>query len=158
LHVYSEGRTLNDQQLHGRREAILGILGDGTVRRQSELTQLLRKRGFAVTQSSISRDLRELGVLKASGRYLAPPVETARASANFKALAQFVRSVRPAGAALTVVRTSTGAAQSVAVALDKAAWPEVVGTISGDDTIFIATSDGQAQRKLLVHLHDHFGI
>lgn len=149
---------MNDQQLHSRREAILGILGNGTVRRQSELTQLLRKRGFTVTQSSISRDLRELGVLKASGRYLAPPLETARANAHFGTLAHFVRSVRPAGAALTVVRTSTGAAQSVAVALDKAAWPEVVGTISGDDTIFIATQDGRAQQQLLAHLRDHFGI
>ena len=149
---------MNDQHLQSRREAILGILGNGTVRRQSELTQLLRKRGFAVTQSSVSRDLRELGVLKASGRYLAPPLETARAHANFGTLANFVRSVRPAGPALTVVRTSTGAAQSVAVALDKAAWPEVVGTISGDDTIFIATPDGRAQQQLLAHLRSHFGV
>jgi transcriptional regulator of arginine metabolism len=149
---------VNDQHLQSRREAILGILGNGTVRRQSELTQLLRKRGFAVTQSSVSRDLRELGVLKASGRYLAPPLETARAHANFGTLANFVRSVRPAGPALTVVRTSTGAAQSVAVALDKAAWPEVVGTISGDDTIFIATPDGRAQQQLLAHLRSHFGV
>ena len=149
---------LNDHHLQGRRDAILGILNGGVVRRQSELTQLLRKRGFAVTQSSVSRDLRELGVLKASGRYLAPPAETAHANGNFGQLAQFVRSARPAGAALTVVRTSTGAAQSVAVALDKAAWPEVVGTISGDDTIFIATPDGRAQQRLLARLREHFGI
>ena len=149
---------LNDHHLQGRRDAILGILNGAVVRRQSELTQLLRKRGFAVTQSSVSRDLRELGVLKASGRYLAPPVETAHANGSFGALAQFVRSARPAGAALTVVRTSTGAAQSVAVALDKAAWPEVVGTISGDDTIFIATPDGRAQQRLLARLREHFGI
>ena len=149
---------MSDQHLQSRREAILGILGNGTVRRQSELTQLLRKRGFAVTQSSVSRDLRELGVLKASGRYLPPPLETARAHANFATLAHFVRSVRPAGTALTVVRTSTGAAQSVAVALDKAAWPEVVGTISGDDTIFIATPDARAQQQLMAHLRSHFGI
>jgi transcriptional regulator of arginine metabolism len=149
---------LNQQHPWGRREAILQILGDGNVRGQAELTKLLRKRGFAVTQSSVSRDLRELGVLKASGRYLAPPLETARAQASFGSLAQFVRSVQPAGATLTVVRTSTGAAQSVAVALDKAAWPEVVGTISGDDTIFIATADARAQKQLLAHLHEQFGI
>ncbi|MDE2251124.1 MAG: hypothetical protein KGL25_06930, partial [Gammaproteobacteria bacterium] len=68
---------LNDHHLQERREAILALLGNGVVRRQSELTQLLRRRGFPVTQSSVSRDLRELGVLKASGRYLAPPTETA---------------------------------------------------------------------------------
>ena len=149
---------LNDHHLQDRRDAILRILGSGVVRRQNELTQLLRKRGYAVTQSSVSRDLRELGVLKASGRYLAPPAETAHANGSFGALAQFVRSARPAGASLTVIRTSTGAAQSVAVALDKAAWPEVVGTISGDDTIFVATTDGRAQQRLLARLRDHFGI
>lgn len=149
---------LTEHHQHGRRDAILSILGGGVVRRQAELTQLLRKRGFEVTQSSVSRDLRELGVLKAGGRYLAPPAETAHANGNFGALVQFVRSVRPAGASLTVVRTSTGAAQSVAVAIDKAEWPEVVGTISGDDTIFIATPDGRAQQRLLAHLRAHFGI
>jgi transcriptional regulator of arginine metabolism len=149
---------LTDHHQHGRRDAILSILSGGVVRRQAELTQLLRKRGFDVTQSSVSRDLRELGVLKASGRYLAPPAETAHASGNFGALAQFVRSVRAAGASLTVVRTTTGAAQSVAVAIDKAEWPEVVGTISGDDTIFIATHDRHAQQRLLAHLRSHFGI
>ena len=149
---------LNDHHQHGRREAILSILGGGVVRRQTELTQLLKRRGFAVTQSSVSRDLRELGVLKASGRYLAPPVETSHANGKFGPLAQFVRSARPAGPSLTVVRTTTGAAQSVAVALDKAQWPEVVGTISGDDTIFIATPDGRAQQRLLAHLREHFGL
>ncbi|MDE2220311.1 MAG: arginine repressor [Gammaproteobacteria bacterium] len=141
-----------------RREAILALLGNGVVRRQSELTQLLRRRGFPVTQSSVSRDLRELGVLKASGRYLAPPTETAHAHGSFGAQARFVRSARPAGSSLTVLRTSTGAAQGVAVALDKAAWPEVVGTISGDDTIFIATRNARDQRRLGERLLATFGI
>jgi len=148
---------LTDHHLHERRDAILSILGNGVVRRQAELTQLLKKRGFAVTQSSVSRDLRELGVLKASGRYLPPPPGTAHAPGNLGSLAPFVRSARPAGATLTVLRTSTGAAQSVAVALDKAEWPEVVGTISGDDTIFIATADPRAQQRLLARLREHFG-
>jgi transcriptional regulator of arginine metabolism len=149
---------LTDHHQHDRRDAILAILGSGIVRGQAELTQLLKRRGFAVTQSSVSRDLRELGVLKASGRYLPPPPELAHAHGNLGSLAQFVRSARPAGAALIVLRTSTGAAQSVAVAIDKAEWPEVVGTISGDDTIFIATADARAQPRLLARLREHFGI
>ena len=69
--------------------------------------------------------------------------EVSRAQGDFAAIARFVREVKPAGASLTVVKTSVGAAGSVAVAIDKAEWPEVVGTISGDDTIFIATQDAR---------------
>ena len=148
--------TEHDQQ--PRRSAILRLLRSGTVRRQSELAQLLKKNGFAVTQSSVSRDLRELGVLKASGRYLPPPEESVRANGNFGAVAQFVRELKLAGPSSTVLKTTIGAAQSVAVAIDKADWPEVVGTISGDDTIFIATPDERAQRRLAERLHSLFRI
>lgn len=141
-----------------RRNAILRILRGDVVQRQRDLTRLLRQDGFAVTQSSVSRDLRELGVLKASGRYVVPPEETLRANGDFGTLAQFVRQVKSAGACLTVVRTTIGAAGSVAVALDKAEWPEVVGTISGDDTIFIATIDARTQARLIERLHSLFRI
>jgi transcriptional regulator of arginine metabolism len=144
---------LTDRQQIDRRNAILRILRGGIVRRQSDLAQLLKNDGFEVTQSSVSRDLRELGVLKASGRYLVPPDEISRANGDFGALAQFVRTVRTAGASITVIRTTIGAAPSVAVALDKAEWPEVVGTISGDDTIFLATADAPAQQRLIERLN-----
>ena len=111
-----------------------------------------------MTQSSISRDLRDLGVLKASGRYVLPPDEVTRANGDFSALTQFVREVRKAGPCITVVKTTIGAAQSVAVAIDKAEWPEVVGTISGDDTIFIATEDARAQAQLVRRLREIFRI
>src|SRR5690606_7530094 len=106
----------------------------------ADLVRLLRKEGHAVTQSSVSRDLRDLGVLKASGRYVLPPDEIVRVNGDFDALTRFVREIRTAGASLTIVKTTIGAAQSVAVAIDRAEWPEVAGTISGDDTIFIATA------------------
>src|SRR5580658_10874935 len=139
-----------------RRNAILRILRSSEVRRQSDLAQLLRRDGFDVTQSSVCRDLRDLGVLKASGRYQAPADEISRANGDFGALAPFVRAVRPAGSSVTVIKTSIGAAASVAVALDKADFPEVVGTISGDDTIFVATSDARAQRRLIERLSTLF--
>src|SRR5258708_35800937 len=94
---------LRDHHLHARRDAILAILGSGIVRRQVELTLLLKKRGFAVTQSSVSRDLRELGVLKASGRHLPPPPEIAHAQGNLGSLAQLVPSARPARAPVTLL-------------------------------------------------------
>jgi transcriptional regulator of arginine metabolism len=98
---------LTDHHLADRRNAILRILRGGVVRRQSELAQLLKRDGFEVTQSSVSRDLRELGVLKASGRYLPPPDEVAHAQSSFTKLAAFVRAVKPAGPSITVLRTTT---------------------------------------------------
>jgi transcriptional regulator of arginine metabolism len=81
-----------------------------------------------------------------------------RVNGNFDALAGFVREIHSAGATLTVVKTTVGAAQSVAVAVDRAQWPEVVGTISGDDTIFIATQGASQQRKVLQRLHSIFRV
>ncbi len=149
---------LTDSHQLGRRSAIMKILRSGVVRRQTELVGLLRRDGFEVTQSSVSRDLRDLGILKASGRYVVPPDELTRANGDFDTLAQFVRQIRPAGPCLTVVRTTIGAAQSVAVAIDKAEWPEVVGTISGDDTIFIATDRHSARTKLIGRLRSLFRV
>jgi transcriptional regulator of arginine metabolism len=149
---------LMDRTQAERREAIMRILRAGLVRNQQDLVRLLKKDGYVVTQSSVSRDLRDLGVLKASGGYVLPAEGASRANGNFGALAQFVRAVKPAGPCLTVLRTTIGAAQSVAVAIDKAEWPEVVGTISGDDTIFIATSGARAQAELNERLRSLFRV
>jgi len=150
--------VLTDAQQLERRHAIVRILRDGVVRRQEDLVRLLKKAGHAVTQSSVSRDLRDLGVLKASDRYVLPPDEVTRANGDFAMLAQFVRDVRRAGPSITVLRTTIGAAQSVAVAIDKAQWPEVAGTISGDDTIFIATAGARAQDELVGRLQAIFRV
>ena len=149
---------LSDAHQLERRGAIVRILRAGLVRNQEELVRLLRKAGHEATQSSISRDLRDLGVLKASGRYVLPPDEVTRANGDFGTLAQFVRQLRRAGPAITVLRTTIGAAQSVAVAIDRAEWPEVAGTISGDDTIFIATANARAQAELIARLRTLFRI
>ena len=149
---------LPDVQQLQRRGAIVRILRDGLVRKQQDLVRLLKKAGVDATQSSISRDLRDLGVSKASGRYVLPPDELTRANGDFGTLAQFVRQLRRAGASITVLRTTIGAAQSVAVAIDRAAWPEVAGTISGDDTIFIATAGVRAQNELVARLQALFRI
>jgi len=140
-----------------RRDAITRLLRTGTVRKQADLVRLLKAEGHAVTQSSVSRDLREIGVLKAADGYVLP-TDDARAGGDFGALAQFVRGLRLAGPALTVLRTSVGAAQSVAVAIDQANWPEVAGTISGDDTIFIATAGARDQAALARRLRSLFHI
>ena len=136
---------------HARRAALRRLVRSGSVRRQADLVRLLESEGYEVTQSSVSRDLRELGVAKLGDRYVlaedaAPPV------AGLAAVAAFVDAVQPAGPNLTVVRTTIGAAQSVALAIDRERWPEIVGTLSGDDTIFIATGSERAQRVVLARL------
>ena len=141
-----------------RRAAILRIIGESTVRNQDELVKVLRKQGFDATQSSVSRDLRELGVAKAGDRYILPAQDAAVVNNPFAAVAKFVVEIKTAGASLTVLKTTTGTAQSVAVAIDSSEWHEVVGTISGDDTIFIATDEAKDQRKLRERLRGIFGI
>jgi transcriptional regulator of arginine metabolism len=132
------------------------IIREQSVGRQTELVALLRKLGHIATQSSVSRDLRELGVAKMGDRYVLPDT-AAQPKNDFSALKQFVSARLTAGGNLTVLKTSIGSAQSVAVAIDTARWPEVVGTISGDDTIFIATDGAGAQRDLQRRLLAIFG-
>jgi transcriptional regulator of arginine metabolism len=139
-----------------RRSMLAKIIREHAVGRQTELVDLLRKSGHIATQSSVSRDLRELGVAKMGDRYVLPegavPVKS-----DFSGLKQFVHARLNAGTNLTVLKTSVGSAQSVAVAIDTARWPEVIGTISGDDTIFIATAGAREQRKLDERLQAIFG-
>jgi len=149
---------LTDAEQLERRGAIVGILRAGVVRRQADLVRQLKKAGHEATQSSISRDLRDLGVLKTRGRYVLPPDEVTRANGDFGTLAQFVRELKSAGPSITVLRTTIGAAQSVAVAIDRAQWPEVAGTLSGDDTIFIATASLRAQQELVSRLRTLFRV
>lgn len=140
-----------------RRVALAKIIREQPVGRQAELVAMLRKHGHVATQSSVSRDLRELGVAKQGDRYVMPEPGAAVKN-DFSTLKQFVREIKTAGTSLTVLRTTVGAAQSVAVAIDTARWPEVVGTISGDDTIFIATGGARDQHKLGERLHGLFEL
>jgi transcriptional regulator of arginine metabolism len=139
-----------------RRSMLAKIIREQTVGRQTELVDMLRKHGHVATQSSVSRDLRELGVAKMGDRYVMPD-PAAPAKNDFSSLKQFVNARLSAGTNLTVLKTAVGSAQSVAVAIDTAHWPEVIGTISGDDTIFIATAGAREQRKLEQRLLALFG-
>jgi len=146
-------------QSEARRDTLRRLLRETTVRRQADLVGLLRSRGFDCTQSSISRDLRKLGVAKLGDHYVIAGEEgTARAplADAFGPLAGFVRDVLTAGPSLTVVKTLPGGAQGVAVAIDNANWAEVVGTISGDDTVFVATATAADQQALVSRLRSLF--
>jgi len=134
-----------------RRDAILDILAQRPVTRQAEFVERLHEVGIEATQSSVSRDLRELGIAKLGEIYGRVQSES-EPTPETDIPSGFVRDIRAAGSSLTVIRTATGAAQRVALFLDRSGWPEVVGTISGDDTVFVATRNGQDQRQLLGRL------
>lgn len=140
-----------------RRDALRRIIRTGAVRRQADLVRLLQGEGFDVTQSSVSRDLRDLRVAKVGDRYVLPEDAPAPVAA-FEAVAGFVQGFQPAGPNLIVIRTTIGAAQSVALAIDRARWPEIVGTISGDDTIFVATDAAPHQRAVADRLRAIFDL
>lgn len=137
-----------------RRAAILHIIGQRSIARQAELVRLLQAQGIDATQSSVSRDLRELGISKLDDGYarIAAPTNPAA-----DAPVALVREVRTAGGCLTVIHTATGAAARVALFLDRRDWSEIVGTVSGDDTIFVATRNSRDQRQLLARLRAALG-
>ena len=130
-----------------RRETIRQLLLQAPASTQQQLVDELNELGHVATQSSVSRDLKELGAIKTAQGYELPgadaPVD------ELAGVAEFLRSVTPAGPNLTVIRTAIGAAQRVALALDRSGWPEMVGNIGGDDTVFVA-SDSAASQKILI--------
>ena len=152
-----------------RREEILALIGQSAVHSQDELLALLRKRGFKVTQPTLSRDLRELGVAKSPAGYVVPgSLATVTNISAFtlredreERVNRLVRtSVLSANAAgnLVVVRTPVAAAQPLASAIDAAQLEDVLGTIGGDDTIFIAVATSTAAAALARHIQHTAGI
>src|SRR5262245_6953762 len=136
-----------------RRTEILRLVQDGAVRSQEELRALLRRRGFPVAQPTLSRDLRELGLHRTPTGYAAPPEPAAfvpadrRSGALDRVLGQMVLAVQVA-AALVVVKTPPAGAHPVARAIDDTGLEDVAGTIAGDDTVFVATPDPAAARRV----------
>ena len=139
-----------------RQAKIFEIISGHSVESQESLTALLRDDGMDVAQATVSRDIRELGLVKVRGRYQAAvaPQQPAFSPAALKsALTQFVIRTDTAGNIL-VIRTASGNAHSVCVALDAVEWPEVVGTIAGDDTIFVLARDPEECGKLLKRIRE----
>jgi transcriptional regulator of arginine metabolism len=134
-----------------RRSAIRELLGRGPIPTQQLLVSELARRGFVATQSSVSRDLREIGAIKTAQGYELE-AEHVGDKPELTAIGEFVRAILPAGPHLLVLRTAVGAAQRVALALDRAAWPEIVGNIGGDDTVFVATDSASHQKILAARL------
>ncbi len=138
------------EEQHQRRAAIRELLREGPAETQASLVGALQSLGHVATQSSVSRDLRELGAIKTARGYELPARD--RDDGQVGAVASLLRSVTAAGSNLLVIRTGIGAAQRVALALDRSGWPGMVGTIAGDDTVFVATESAHAQKNLITRI------
>jgi transcriptional regulator of arginine metabolism len=124
-----------------RQQKILSLIRARPIGTQETLRTLLENAGVPATQSSVSRDLEELGVVKHHGHYTLPRTNGAGARG--------LLSLDHAGENLVIARTEPGLASAVAVEIDAAALPEIVGTIAGEDTIFIAVREQKVQRAVI---------
>lgn len=133
-----------------RHQLIIDLIGSSKISKQKELVDALSDNGFSVTQASISRDLDELGVAKRNGKYV-------RQTRNSGGLNPFgVINFTLAGSNLIVARCGPGMASALAVKVDSAALDGVIGTIAGDDTVFLAVADDADPRKLMRLLKEEF--
>jgi transcriptional regulator of arginine metabolism len=131
-----------------RQNAIIDLIQSINVSTQEELTNLLEKGGFSVNQSSVSRDLDELGIVKFSGVYALPQ------KSDFTKFGLY--SLENAGANMIIAKCELGLASAVCVRLDRANINEIVGTIAGEDTIFIAVRDHKEQKTALKKIWELF--
>ena len=133
-----------------RHLKILEIISTHAIRTQEELADALAQEGWEVTQSSVSRDIAALHLVKVEGAYQrAAMAHRPRHDPDEQRIAEGVLTIEPAGEALIVLHTPPGEANRVGAALDRLAWPDVLGNISGDDTIFVAVRNPAAQRRFV---------
>lgn len=133
-----------------RQNALVEIVKRNAIYSQSELAAELGNRGFTVTQASVSRDLDELGIVKQNGRYVRPSAGATEADLG-------TVSFDTAGDNLIVGRCSSGLASAITVRIDRTGISQIVGTIAGDDTIFIAVKNATDQSAVLDMLSEMFG-
>ena len=131
-----------------RQQKVLSLIRAKPIGKQEELRAMLERAGVPATQSSLSRDLEELGVVKHHGIYTLPQTNGAAARG--------LVSLDQAGECLVIARTEPGRASAVAVDIDAAALSEIVGTIAGEDTIFIAVREAKAQRPTIKKIWELF--
>ncbi|WP_333871061.1 arginine repressor [Desulforamulus putei] len=129
-----------------RQAKILEIVRERTIETQEELAAALRAEGFEVTQATVSRDIKELSLIKIPGEnntsYYASPDEPMMRRGNEDRLRRLVRmSLTDINSSenLIIIKTPPGEAQGMASAIDHAHWPEIIGTVAGDDTILVIT-------------------
>ena len=133
-----------------RQGQILRLIRSQSLFTQEELARKLRESGLEATQVTLSRDIRDLGLVKTTDGYR--ELQREAPHGHIASLAtEFLRDVRPAMNQV-VLRTAPGHASSVAVAIDSESWPEVLGTIAGDDTILVICLNPQVAESVATRL------
>ncbi len=138
-----------------RQGQILKLIRSATISTQEDLANALKGCGVEATQVTLSRDIREMGLVKTTEGYRALSVRE-RPEDLASLAGEFLRDVRIAQNQI-VLRTAPGHASSVAVALDSADWPEVVGTLAGDDTVLVICPDAAVAEAVRARLMDMLG-
>jgi transcriptional regulator of arginine metabolism len=133
-----------------RQKKILSLIRAKRIGTQEELTDHLERTGVTATQSSVSRDLEELGIIKRQGHYTLPHASNGTGGRG-------LLSLDVAGDALVVAKCEPGLASAVAVEIDRAHMLEIVGTLAGEDTILIAVTERKAQRTAIKKIWELFG-
>ena len=150
---------LNARKQH-RQQTLLRLVGEKRLSTQQDVVRALRAAGFAATQATVSRDIVELGLVKATreGAHVYAAPSAIPASGGVDRLRRFCEeyAVQSAVAGnLVVVRTPPGTANALAIALDTSSFGDVIGTIAGDDTVFVATRDPARARAINKRLAEY---
>ena len=146
------GSALVTMKKQDRQNAILQLIGNHQIASQEELKQLLGARGWNVTQATLSRDLRDLGVVRAPGeegaRYMLPEMISDEGKPSLEGLLPQLFSRIDGVGELLVLHTLPSGAQPVAEALDGQGWPDIVGTLAGENTVLIICRSAEARSRL----------
>ncbi len=143
-----------------RRDMIQKLIASEHISTQMELSRRLEEEGFQVTQATVSRDIRELRLVKiadGNGSYhyeVSKPADTLHASGKFTSMFQSAVTKVDSAQNLVVIHTYTGMAQAVCATMDGVEWSGVLGTLAGDDTVLVVTRDEETARKLVDTLRE----
>ena len=146
-----------------RHAAIMRIVRQDTVGSQEQLRERLKSEGFAVTQATLSRDIRELGLAKVAApdggsHYSASADGNSGVRPHLEQLLPTMLVSAEGVGPLLVLKTTTGGAQALGLAVDGAGWNEVIGTIAGDDAILVITRSERARRAVQVRIQELAGL
>lgn len=149
----------SDREIRDRRRLAIReiLLHDEPVLHQHDLVDRLRKRGFAATQSNVSRDLRDIGAVRHDGQYVIPSW-TQSEDVPFRKIVPFIRKINPAGPHNLLIVTDPGVGPAVAQAIEDGQWPDLVGTVSGHSSVLLLTDNVLFQKLVYQRIRHYLGM